>query len=77
MKKLRNDVYSFEELDTLEKNARKLGDKETLALIELSRVSKSAKGEKRKPVTLENETARQRRDRLRQGKSALAGKNIY
>ena len=68
MKKLRNDVYSFEELDTLEKNARKLGDKETLALIELSRASKSAKGEKRKPVTLENETARQRRDRLRRGK---------
>lgn len=68
MKKLRNDVYSFEELDTLEKNARKLGDKETLALIELSRASKSAKGEKRKPVALENETARQRRDRLRRGK---------
>ena len=58
MKKLRNDVYSFKELDTLEKNARKLGDKETLALIELSRVSKSAKDEKRKPVTLESETAR-------------------
>ncbi len=67
MKKLRNDVYSFEELDTLEKNARKLADKETLALIELSRVSKTAKGEKRKAVTLENETARQRRDRLRRG----------
>ena len=68
MKKLRNDVCSFVELDTLEKNARKLGDKETLALIELSRASKSAKGEKRKPVTLENETARQRRDRLRLSK---------
>ena len=67
MKKLRNDVYSFEELDTLEKNARKLADKETLALIELSRVSKTAKGEKRKAVTLGNETARQRRDRLRRG----------
>lgn len=67
MKKLRNDVYSFEELDTLEKNARKLADKETLALIELSRVSKTAKGEKPKVVTLENETARQRRDRLRRG----------
>ena len=67
MKKLRNDVYSFEELDTLEKNARKLADKETLALIELSRVSKTAKGEKRKEVSIEDETARQRRDRLRRG----------
>ena len=30
MKKLRNDVYRYEELDTLEKNARKLDAKETL-----------------------------------------------
>ena len=46
IEKLKNDVYSFEELDTLEKNATKLGDKETLGLIALSRASKTAKGEK-------------------------------
>tara|TARA_B100000767_G_scaffold145133_1_gene136875 strand:+ start:655 stop:861 length:207 start_codon:yes stop_codon:yes gene_type:complete len=67
MKKLRNDAYSFEELDTLEKNARKLGDMETMDLIELSRTSKTAKGEKRKEITIDNETARQKRDRLRRG----------
>ena len=48
IEKLKNDVYSFEELDTLEKNASKLGDRETLRLIELSRASKTAKGEKPK-----------------------------
>jgi len=48
IEKLKNDLYSFEELDTLEKNATKLNDKETLALIELSRASKTAKGEKPK-----------------------------
>lgn len=64
LQKLKNDVYSFEELDTLEKNATKLGDTETLDLIEISRASKTAKGEKpeEKP-----ETARQRRDRLKRG----------
>ena len=41
-------AYSFEELDTLEKNATKLGDEETLGLIALSRASKTAKGEKPK-----------------------------
>ena len=46
--KLKTDVYSFEELDTLEKNATKLGDEETLRLIVLSRASKTAKGEKPK-----------------------------
>ena len=44
----KNDVYSFEELDTLEKNATKLGDEETLGLIAISRASKTAKGEKPK-----------------------------
>ena len=63
IEKLENDLYSFEELDTLEKNATKLGDKQTLALIEQSRASKTAKGEK--PAE-RPETARQRRDRLKQ-----------
>lgn len=48
LEKLKNDAYSFEELDTLEKNATKLGDDETLELIELSRASKTSKGEKPK-----------------------------
>jgi hypothetical protein len=48
IEKLKNDVYSFEELDTLEKNATKLGDEETLGLIALSRATKIAKGEKPK-----------------------------
>ena len=43
--KLKKDVYSFEELDTLEKNATKLRDQETLSLITQSRASKKAKGE--------------------------------
>jgi hypothetical protein len=67
MKKLRNDIYTFEELDTLEKNAKKLGDMETLGLIEFSRASKTAKGETRKEVSIEDETARQKRDRIRKG----------
>ncbi len=46
IEKLKNDVYSFEELDTLEKNATKLDDEETLGLIALSRASKTARGEK-------------------------------
>jgi hypothetical protein len=41
-------VYSFEELVTLEKNATKLGDKQTLGLITISRASRTAKGEKPK-----------------------------
>ncbi len=48
IEKLKNDVYSFEELDTLEKNATKLSDEETLGLIALSRASKTARGEKPK-----------------------------
>jgi len=61
IEKLKNDVYSFEELDTLEKNAVKLSDRETLDLIEKSRASKASKGEKPR----ENETARAKRDRKR------------
>ena len=63
LQKLKNDVYSFEELDTLEKNARKLNDSQTLSLIEISRASKIAKGEKPKVA----DTARARRDRIRRG----------
>ena len=54
IEKLKNDVYSFEELITLEKNATKLGDRETLDLIAISRASKTAKGEKPKPVVGED-----------------------
>ena len=43
LEKLKKDVYSFEELDTLEKNATKLRDQETLSLIIQSRASKTAK----------------------------------
>ena len=50
IQKLKNDVYSFEELNTLEKNATKLNDSETLNLIKQSRVSKLAKGEKPKSL---------------------------
>lgn len=67
IEKLKNDVYSFEELDTLEKNATKLGDTQTLALIEISRASKAAKGETRRVIPIEEETARARRDRIRKG----------
>lgn len=54
IEKLKNDVYSFEELDTLEKNAIKLRDAETLRLINLSRASKTAKGEKPKSTVGED-----------------------
>jgi hypothetical protein len=50
IEKLKNDAYSFEELITLEKNATKLNDSETLDLITISRASKTAKGEKPKPT---------------------------
>lgn len=50
IEKLKNDVYSFEELNTLEKNATQLDDTETLDLIEISRASKLAKGEKPKSL---------------------------
>ena len=42
MEKLKNEVYNFEVLNTLEKNATKLGDEETLGLIAISRASKTA-----------------------------------
>lgn len=45
IEKLKNDMYSFEELETMEKNAMQLRDGETLSLIQLSRASKAAKGE--------------------------------
>ena len=48
IEKLKKDLYSFEELDTLEKNATKLRDAETLSLITRSRASKMAKGERPK-----------------------------
>jgi hypothetical protein len=63
IEKLKNDVYSFEELDTLEKNATKLRDSETLALITKSRASKTAKGEKPRPVVDEDGTPLTRRAR--------------
>jgi hypothetical protein len=65
IEKLKNDVYSFEELDTLEKNATQLADSETLDLIAISRASKAAKGENPKKVDSGDETARARRDRSR------------
>ena len=63
IEKLKNDVYSFEELNTLEKNATKLNDSETLGLIKISRASKIAKGEKPKPVVDEDGTPLTRRGR--------------
>tara|TARA_R110000772_G_scaffold228493_3_gene339183 strand:+ start:12801 stop:13022 length:222 start_codon:yes stop_codon:yes gene_type:complete len=69
IEKLKNDVYSFEELDTLEKNAIKLRDQETLGLIMRSRASKTAKGETPKStVDAEGKplTKRARRDAKKQ-----------
>ncbi len=66
IEKLKNDVYSFEELDTLEKNATSLGDNETLGLIAISRASKTAKGEKPKPTVDEDGNALTRRARREQ-----------
>lgn len=60
IEKLKNDVYSFEELDTLEKNATKLGDRETLGLIAISRASKVAKGEQPKKVSSGDATTTKR-----------------
>lgn len=50
IEKLKKDLYSFEELDTLEKNAIKLRDAETLGLISKSRAAKTARGETPKPT---------------------------
>ena len=69
IEKLKNDVYSFEELDTLEKNATQLKDNETLGLITKSRASKTAKGEKPKPTVDEDGnplTKRARREKKAQ-----------
>jgi len=63
IEKLKNDVYSFEELNTLEKNATKLNDSETLGLIEKSRASKTAKGEKPKAPVVKEEKQLSRRAR--------------
>jgi len=68
IEKLKNDMYSFEELITLEKNATKLGDNETLSLIVQSRASKTAKGEKPKPVVDEDGKPLTRRARREQAK---------
>jgi hypothetical protein len=67
IEKLQNDVYSFEELITLEKNARKLNDIETLDLITISRASKTAKGEK--PKSLVGEDGRPLTRRARRQKT--------
>jgi hypothetical protein len=70
IEKLKNDVYSFEELITLEKNATKLNDEETLELIEISRASKTAKGERPKSSVGEDGrplTKRARREQKAQG----------
>lgn len=68
IEKLKNDMYSFEELITLEKNATKLRDIETLGLIVKSRASKTAKGEKPKPTVDEEGKALTRRGRRDQKK---------
>ena len=65
LEKLKKDAYSFEELDTLEKNATKLRDQETLSLIIQSRASKTKKKKKPKSTVDENGvplTKRGRRD---------------
>lgn len=71
IEKLKNDVYSFEELITLEKNATNLNDGETLELIEISRASKIAKGEQPKSQVDEDGkplTKRARREKKAQTK---------
>lgn len=67
IQKLKNDIYSFEELNTLEKNATKLNDSETLDLIAISRASKTAKGEK--PKSLVGEDGRPLTRRARRQKT--------
>lgn len=67
IQKLKNDVYSFEELNTLEKNATKLNDSETLDLITISRASKTAKGEK--PESLVGEDGKPLTRRARRQKT--------
>jgi hypothetical protein len=67
IEKLKNDKYSFEELNTLEKNATQLADRETLDLIAISRSSKAAKGEKPVEVTGGNDKPPTKRQRSRRG----------
>jgi hypothetical protein len=67
IQKLKNDIYSFEELNTLEKNATKLNDSETLDLITISRASKTAKGEK--PTSLVGEDGKPLTRRARRQKT--------
>lgn len=67
LEKLRNDAYSFEELNTLEKNAKKLNDLETLDLIFESRLSKTAKGEQ--PIEEQHGNANPSSRRARRKKS--------
>ena len=69
IEKLKNDAYSFEELVTLEKNASKLNDSETLGLIEISRASKTAKGEKPKSLVGEDGKPLTRRARRETSRS--------
>jgi hypothetical protein len=68
IEKLKNDVYTFEELTTLEKNATQLNDGETLELIAISRASKTAKGER--PKSSEGEDGRPLTKRARREKKA-------
>jgi|GEM_PF-347332 len=72
--KLKNDIYSFEELDTLEKNAIKLRDEETLALITRSRASKKAKGETPKSTVDEEGRPLTKRGRRDEKKRALGNR---
>jgi hypothetical protein len=67
IEKKKKDVYSFEELITLEKNASQLNDIETLDLITISRASKTAKGEK--PKSLVGEDGRPLTRRARRQKT--------
>ena len=68
LEKLRNDVYTFEELNTLEKNAKKLDDLETLDLIAISRLSKAAKGEQPKKGKGDDDTSPSGRSRRRKSR---------
>ena len=70
--KLKNDIYSFTELDTLEKNAIKLRDAETLRLITLSRASKKAKGEVPESTVDADGRSLTKRGRRDQKRQALA-----
>ncbi|PLW71000.1 hypothetical protein [Pseudohalioglobus lutimaris] len=70
LEKLRGDVYSFEELVTLEKNATKLRDLETLELIAISRASKLAKGERPKSTVDADGVALTKRGRRDQKKAS-------